>query len=209
MIEARRRLRLGALLVTTAATIGTAVTFIGEPEFDEQAVDEARGLRDGWFGQLMVWLSDVGYSLWLVPAALVIALLLGVALRRWRDALLVAFATTCAAVVTRVLKESFERARPEDGVDLLIAGFSMPSGHAASSAAFATSLVLATHRNGRLHRLVLVVLPLLALLVGLSRVVLGAHYPSDVIAGFCSGVGVALLVAAAIGMLRPKASPLR
>lgn len=200
MIESRRRLRLGALLLAIAITIGTAVTFLGAPAFDHWAVAEARALRDGWFGQLMLWLSDVGYARWLIPAAMVISLVFGIALRRWRDALVIAFGTTLAAVVTRLLKETFDRARPEDGVDLLVAGFSMPSGHATSAAAFATSLVIATHQ-GRGNRVLLLVGVAFVLLVGVSRVVLGVHYPSDVVAGFCSGTGVALLVAAGVGHL--------
>lgn len=195
---------MGALLLAIAIVIGAAVTFVGEPRFDERIVTEARDLRDGWFGQLMAWLTHVGYALWLVPASLVVSLALGLVLRRWRDALVVALATSVATVVTRVLKETFERVRPEGGVDVLVAGFSMPSGHATSSAAFATSIVLATHRGGARHRAVLTVLALLALLVGVSRVVLGAHYPSDVVAGFCSGTGVALLVAGIIGSMPPR-----
>lgn len=200
MSEARRRLRLGALLLVIAIAIGAAVTYLGEPPFDDWASREARTLRDGWFGQLMVWLSDVGYARWLIPAAIVVSVAYGVALRRWRDALVIAMGTTVAAVVTRLLKETFDRTRPSEGVDLLFAGFSMPSGHATSSAAFVTTLLVATHR-GRYHRAAQVLGGAFALLVGLSRVVLGAHYPSDVIAGFCSGVGVALLVAAAVGHL--------
>lgn len=201
MIEARRRLRLGASLLVVAILIGLAVTLVGAPPFDPVLVRDAAALRDGWFGQLMTWLSDVGYARWLIPAAGVVAVAYGLALRRWRDGLLIAFGVTTASVVTRLLKESFDRARPPEGVELLVAGFSMPSGHATSSAAFATTLILATHAGGRAHRVLRVVGPLFALLVGLSRVVLGVHYPSDVVAGFCSGVGVALLVAAALGFI--------
>ena len=197
MIVPRRTVAPGALLVAATIVIGSAVTFVGAPPIDEAAVREARSLRDGWFYRLMLWLSDVGYSRWLIPAALVVSLPLGVLRARWRDALIVAFATTTAAVVTRVLKETFERARPSDGVDLLVAGFSMPSGHSSSSAAFVASLLIVT-RHPRARRVAWAVLPLFALLVGVSRVVLGAHYPSDVVAGFCSGVGVTLLVASAV-----------
>lgn len=199
MFEARRRLRLGSSLLVVAILIAAAVTLVGAPPFDRPLLREAAALRDGWFGVLMVWVSEVGYARRLIPAAAVVYVAYGLALRRWRDGLVIAFGVTTAAVVTRLLKETFERARPSDGVEILAAGFSMPSGHATSSAAFAASLLLATHRGGRLHRVLLVLGPAFALLVGLSRVVLGVHYPSDVVAGFCSGVGVTLIVAALVG----------
>lgn len=197
MILGRRSIGIGALLVASSILIGLAITFVGAPPIDEAAVREARDLREGWFYEVMLAMSEVGYAKWLVPAALAIALALGVWKSRWRDALVVAFATTLASVVTRLLKETFERARPSDGVDLLISGFSMPSGHSTSSAAFVASLLLVV-RNPRARQVAWVVLPGFALLVGVSRVVLGAHYPSDVLAGFCSGVGVTLLVASAV-----------
>ena len=200
MIVPARAVPIGALLLAISAIIGAAVTYVGEPEVDEVLVRNAVDLRGGWFGDVMVALSDVGWARWLIPAAIVVSLWLGVRERRWRAALIVAMATPAAAVVSRVLKESFERARPAGGVDLLIDGFSMPSGHSASSAAFAVSLlVVITHP--RLRRVALVVLPLFVLLVGVSRVVLGAHYPSDVLAGFCSGAGAALLVAVFLSRL--------
>jgi undecaprenyl-diphosphatase len=192
---------IGALLAVICVAIGAAVTFIGAPHLDQVLVDRAADLRDGWFGQLMTWLSDVGYARWLGPLVLVLSIFTGLVVRRWDAALVLALSVPLAALCSRVLKESFERARPSDGVDLLIAGFSMPSGHATTSSAFAVSLLLViTHPLGR--RVALVVLPAFALLVGVSRVVLGAHYPSDVIAGFCLGTGVALLVGRGVSAWR-------
>jgi undecaprenyl-diphosphatase len=193
-----RAASIGALLVAISIGIGASVTFIGEPQLDHVIVEHAAELRDGgWYYDLLAWLSDVGYARWLIPAGGVIALMYGIVLHRWRAALVVALSTPVAALGSRTLKESFERARPADGVDVLVAGFSMPSGHATSSAAFAASVIIVL-AHARARRIAIVVLALFALLVGVSRVVLGAHYPSDVIAGFCLGTGVALLVAVAV-----------
>lgn len=209
MILPPRAASIGALLVAIAIVIGASVTFIGEPRLDRVIVEQAAQLRDrGWFYDLLVWLSDVGYARWLIPAAGVLALVHGVLLDRWRAALVIALSTPVAALASRVLKESFDRARPADGVDVLIAGFSMPSGHSTSSAAFVTSVLLVL-AHARARRIGLVVLPVLALLVGVSRVVLGAHYPSDVVAGFCLGTGIALLVGVAVAMLPTRNVRLR
>jgi membrane-associated phospholipid phosphatase len=79
---------------------------------------------------------------------------------------------------------------------------SMPSGHALTAAATAALLWLAIPRSGRLLTAVLWVIPLL---IGLSRVVVGAHWPSDVLAGW--GLGL-LTVTSCVFVLRwtqPKA----
>jgi len=194
MSPARRRLSAGLVLIAITIVIGSAVTWLGEPSIDEVAVREASSLRDGAIGDALVVASKVGYLRVLGPLALVIALALGIALNRWRDGLLVAFATAGAAVLTRLLKEIFERARPTDGVELLAGGFSMPSGHATTSAAFAMSLMLVA-RTGRGALALRVLVIAFALVVALSRVVLGVHYPTDVLAGLCSGTGFALVLA--------------
>lgn len=72
---------------------------------------------------------------------------------------------------------------------------SFPSGHATT--AFATALIL-SFWCPRYTSLFLT----LAVLVGLSRVVLGAHFPSDVMAGAVLGIGVALVVSAYVPSLR-------
>ncbi len=205
MSKPRARLVAGSILLATSIIIGALVTFIGEPPFDLRIVLEAAAWRDGAVGRLMDGASDVGYGLWLVPASLVIALLQAWVPHYRRDATIVALSTTTAVICTRILKETFERTRPEDAHEL-VAGFSMPSGHATSAAAFAVSLllVLPGTRVGNLARTALVAF---AIVVGMSRVVLGVHYPTDVIAGFCSGIGVTLLVSALVDMAWAKRMP--
>ena len=205
MSKPRSRLVAGSLLLATSIVIGSLVTFVGEPPFDLRTVREAAAWRDGAVGRLMDGASDIGYGVWLVPASLVIALLLAWVPHFRRDATIVALSTSTPVVVTRILKETFERTRPE-GAHELVAGFSMPSGHATSAAAFTTSLLLVLPRTrpGNVARVALVAF---ALVVGMSRVVLGVHYPTDVVAGFCSGIGITLIVSALVDMAWAKRTP--
>jgi undecaprenyl-diphosphatase len=120
------------------------------------------------------------------------ALALWFGLRRdWRPvgALLV---VPTGMLLNVALKESFRRARPNQDDPLVqIATFSFPSGHAVASTVFygmACALVFAHVRSRALRAVAAAVAVAMVLLVTFSRVYLGAHYPSDVIAGIAVGV---------------------
>lgn len=94
------------------------------------------------------------------------------------------------ALLNYVLKLSFHRARPSinDFVDAV--GFSFPSGHAMGSMIFygaASYFILKSQRNKNLKIIFTLLSGLFIFMIGVSRVYLNAHYPSDVIAGYLAG----------------------
>lgn len=95
------------------------------------------------------------------------------------------------------LKEVFARARPMLVPHLdQVTSPAFPSGHAAQAAAlYLLGAVFAgwTLRSTEARTALLVVAVLLVLLIGLSRVMLGVHWPSDVVGGWLLGLGFALL----------------
>lgn len=82
-------------------------------------------------------------------------------------------------------------ARPRPALDphlVVVKTSSFPSGHAVSSMVFYTTMAMALTVGTRWHRLAICAAVLLSLCVGISRVMLGVHWPSDVIGGWAFGL---------------------
>jgi undecaprenyl-diphosphatase len=112
-------------------------------------------------------------------------------LRNYVTAVTVVLAIASSGLVTHLLKLGIDRMRP-DLVEHLThsANASFPSGHALqATAAFLIigALAAQAQQNPRIKALILVGAALLIFLVGISRVYLGVHWPTDVVAGWCLG----------------------
>jgi undecaprenyl-diphosphatase len=112
--------------------------------------------------------------------------------RWWRGAILLPMAMVGAGVLDTALKFAFRRTRPTAFFDYpLPASYSFPSGHALFAFCFFTTgaALLAPRLQRRVLRwLVWGVAAMLVLAIGFSRIYLGVHYPSDVIAGYTVGL---------------------
>ena len=111
----------------------------------------------------------------------------------WRNRVRLAFALLLVVLVGRGLAEvqkySIERPRPTlDPHLVVVKTWSFPSGHSASSMIFYLTLALALAPEGQWRRLAAAGAILLSLLIGFSRVMLGVHWPSDVIGGWSFGM---------------------
>lgn len=122
-------------------------------------------------------------------------------LKRRRPAIIFAITTVGAALLINILKTLFKRARPEPFFDTILpASFSFPSGHSLGSLCFylALAAIITARIENRLAQILIwITAVLLVLLIGISRIYLGVHYPSDVVAGFA--VGLIWVVTIAIG----------
>jgi undecaprenyl-diphosphatase len=105
-------------------------------------------------------------------------------LRQWRQAAFAVGAILGSALLNTLIKWTVARARPEVLLDPLTS-YSMPSGHSSGSfAIFMTLAILAGRGQPLRFRLTwLLVGSIPALLIAMSRVYLGAHWPTDVLAG--------------------------
>lgn len=119
------------------------------------------------------------------------------AMGRWRNALIVLGAVISGTLLSTFLKLGFDRPRPDLVEHLTHAtSSSFPSGHATLSAVVYLTLGLLmarAHKRLRIRILIIVGALAVTMLVGISRVYLGVHWPSDVLAGWCLGAAWAAL----------------
>jgi undecaprenyl-diphosphatase len=113
------------------------------------------------------------------------------------SAALVAVAVAGGTLLSFALKSGFDRPRPDLVAHLVeVSTLSFPSGHAMLSAVtYLTlgALLARTQPRRRIKFYVLSLAVLLTLMIGISRIYLGVHWPTDVLAGWCAGSAWALI----------------
>jgi undecaprenyl-diphosphatase len=157
--------------------------------FDENIRNAIHSISGPALTQFMLLASFVGSFYILFPASCVTAA--AFAYVKWKRALvLFLFTMIGEQILEPVLKAFYHRARPEAFFDYpLPASYSFPSGHALAALCFfgiLAWLIAARLENIPLRILIWLLAALTILSIGVSRVYLGVHYPSDVIAGYLS-----------------------
>jgi membrane-associated phospholipid phosphatase len=184
---------LVAALVGAVIVCWVAVAAFGGLPGDAASAAEVREHQLGWLvlgpAHALDWLGHP------VPAAIALLVLAGLLWQRigWRHALLL-LAAAGANGITSVIKGIVDRSRPEASA---LTGASFPSGHTAwATAIFGLLAVLAVQRRrwGIAAMCLLVVSSM-----GPSRVLLGVHWLSDVVAGYAVGL-VWLIVLLVVGI---------
>lgn len=155
--------------------------------FDSRIIEYIIGLSTPWLDQVMSLVTHGGDTL--VIAAIVIALVLYFVVRkRYWLAAFIGTAVASAGIANTVLKQLFARARPEPIERFALeTSYSFPSGHAMGSAALAFTIVYLCWRKSY-RRYVLLIAGLYVVAIGVSRIYLGAHFPSDVVAGWLAAL---------------------
>jgi undecaprenyl-diphosphatase len=163
---------------------------------DLNAVRDVAAQRTATLTEVAKVVTWAGSAFLLVPLALIACLAL-IRLGVRRDALAVALSLGGAMLISDLVKQLVSRPRPPVEHLQAVGGSSFPSGHATQASAFWFSLVFALPAAGaspRVTRMAAGLALLIVLAVAASRVYLGVHYPSDVVAGMLLGTGWAAYV---------------
>jgi undecaprenyl-diphosphatase len=188
-------LALLGLMVATVAVLAAAVTgsaMVSRLDFavgGELSAGAAQPFTNVFLAITTLGATDV------ILFVTAIALALLAALRHWQGCLTLALSIATTEAGVAAVKLLVERPRPPAGEALTEAsGFSFPSGHAAAAVAVYAVLALLLARGccGRKRILLALAGAFVVLAVGASRVYLGVHYPTDVLAGWLTGGTLAL-----------------
>jgi len=211
------RILLNLFILVTALLVFTYVAkevVSGESKgFDEMTLNYLR--HDGkilldeqtWLTGMMIDITALGGTtiIFMITAAVVFYLLIQ---KQYEFMWLILIATIGGAILSFGLKELFARERPQLIYHLLtVKSLSFPSGHAMmSSVVYLTqgALLAKVRSNKNLRVYILLVAIILVFLIGISRIYLGVHYPTDVLAGWSVGLAWASLCWLAVKYLQKR-----
>ncbi|MBD9368092.1 phosphatase PAP2 family protein [Xanthomonas sp. XNM01] len=155
--------------------------------FDDALLLRLNAMATPAWDAFFLAVTRVGYQYGVIPGDIIVALAL-FALRRWREAVFASLSFAGSALLNMATKQVFQRERPSLWESIAPEStFSFPSGHAMGSITLAAVLVLLAWPT-RWRWPVLVAATVFTVLVGVSRIYLGVHYPSDILGGWAAGL---------------------
>ena len=196
---------VGVVAVAIFAAVAEAVTEGVTPSFDERVLQWFQSHRTPLLDKIMVEITTLGGGVVLVMIVLVAAVFLWQTQHRWSVYLLL-LGVLGGKLLNTILKQFFSRDRPsvvEWVTDVHSASF--PSGHSMSSMVVYGSIAYLVGRldyRPALRHSIWALAAVVILLIGISRMYLGVHYPSDVIAGFLGGLAWLGFVVASLKALQ-------
>jgi undecaprenyl-diphosphatase len=169
--------------------IAVCVSVYPENNFDRYIQEETHPLASPALLPFWIRMTFFGSFEFLFPAY-VIFILMNVWRRNVRFGLSIAVLAIGGFLSVQVLKLIFQRHRPSTPLLPELIDYSFPSGHSTASFIFCAVMICLLRQTtaaASLRFAGISLLFLLTLFVGLSRIVLAVHYPTDVTAGFCLG----------------------
>lgn len=191
---------LAAVLAVLAAyiTYQVGVVYQTNPLPLDLAVQKAFfSLRGPLLNPLVIAVTHLSDTVTIVAFCAILLILPN----RKKYGLPVSLASLGGLAIYKPMKHIFLRARPDAALHLVKqGGFSFPSGHSVTSVIFYGVLIYLLKRhckNDKLRKVLTVICGFLALTIGPSRIYVGVHWPTDVLAGWCIG-GAVLMVSICI-----------
>lgn len=112
--------------------------------------------------------------------------------KHYREALFLAITMSACGIAMPLLKNIFSRERPDFYRLIEISGYSFPSGHTTSATTmYLTLAIVVLSIMNKLNKYFIFSIAVIGIvIIGSSRIYLGVHYPTDVMAGICLGISI-------------------
>ena len=136
---------------------------------------------------IALYITSFANTVWLIGLSIVLLILI----KNKKIGASICINLGLSSLVNYILKQVLKRPRPIENVLLTENGYSFPSGHSMVSMAFYGFLIYLIFKNVKNKYLkfgLITLLSILIICIGMSRIYLGVHYTSDVIAGFLVGI---------------------
>jgi len=159
--------------------------------FDDAISAAVQSYRTPSLTSIFEFITHLGDRIAYFIAALVVAAFFYFKYGRWKFTLQTILVLLLSSLSNVVLKKVINRERPTFEHLVAVSTLSYPSGHSMSAMAFYGFLIYLSFRlsgSWWFKAVSFISFGLLILLIGISRIYLGVHYPSDVIAGFLGGL---------------------
>lgn len=157
--------------------------------FDNSFIWLVRYFHNPVLDRVMIIISEIGFGTsYIVIVGVSFIVLMAFKRRREMEALAICLAG--GAALSFLLKSLFHRSRPDLFRVVQETGYSFPSGHALVTMCFygmLAFLIMRTTPYWRWRLVITILTLLLSVAIGISRIYLGVHYPTDVIAGYAAG----------------------
>ena len=192
------------LLAGMLAPLWLAMLLLGAGAVDRDVLYALYTRDEPLLQQAALGITQLGNWWTVVGVTLAGALFLFWRGKRW-DALTLLIATFTGRGLVILQKDYFARLRPEEHLRLVDVSYqSFPSGHAANPTIAYVGLALLLFDDPKQRRVAAAVAMVLAMLIGISRPMLGVHWPSDVIAGWAFGLMWIALIFSIMERWKPR-----
>lgn len=195
----------GAAAGLLFAAFGHLVMVGATQTFDEWVLHGFARFRTPWLDAAMLEITSLGNGMVVMTMVAIASLFLWLTDHRYSAALLI-IAVLGGDLLNALLKEFYERPRPavvEWGTP--VHSLSFPSGHAMAAMIAYSSVAYLVGRlesGPRIRRATWTIAILMIIGIGVSRIYLGVHYPSDVLAGYMAGFAWTAFVGATLTAIR-------
>ncbi len=157
--------------------------------FDTPVQAAIISLRSNWLTKFFLTITKLGDAKGVITV-LLLAILILLFIKKRLETVVIMLSVIGGHLLIESLKLLFQRPRPAITWLTFASGYSFPSGHSLITVAFygLIALLLFKHlKPSYLKKILIILFLLIPFIVGISRIYLGVHYPTDVLAGWFSG----------------------